>query len=131
MHGAQGLTADTCYTVATGEESRQLLYVALTRGRHANHLFLTTAGDGDPHSVITRDALLPPTAVDVLTRVLARDGAPISATSQARALADPAALLACAADRYYDALNAAAEDRLGRDARSRPSTPPPTRRCRV
>lgn len=116
VHGAQGLTADTCYTVATGEESRQLLYVALTRGRHANHLFLATAGDGDPHSVITRDALLPPTAVDVLTRVLARDGAPSSATSQARALADPAALLARAADRYYDALNTAAEDRLGREA---------------
>jgi DNA primase catalytic core len=116
VHGAQGLTADTCYTVATGEESRQLLYVALTRGRHANHLFLTTAGDGDPHSVITRDALLPPTAVDVLTRALARDGASTSATSQARALADPAALLAGAADRYYDALNTAAEDRLGRDA---------------
>ncbi|WP_166486729.1 MobF family relaxase [Blastococcus saxobsidens] len=113
VHGAQGLTADTCYTVATGEESRQLLYVALTRGRHANHLFLTTAGDGDPHSVITRDALLPPTAVDVLTRVLARDGAPTSATSQARGLTDPAALLACAADRYYDALNTAAEERLG------------------
>ena len=55
--------------------SRQLLYVALTRGRHANHLYLATAGDGDPHSVITRDALLPPTAVDLLTRVLARDGA--------------------------------------------------------
>ncbi|WP_324276968.1 ATP-dependent DNA helicase [Blastococcus brunescens] len=116
VHGAQGLTADTCYTVATGEESRQLLYVALTRGRHANHLFLTTAGDGDPHSVITRDALLPPTAVDVLTRVLARDGAPTSATSQARELTDPAALLACAADRYYDALNTAAEERLGLEA---------------
>ncbi|WP_231486620.1 MobF family relaxase [Candidatus Blastococcus massiliensis] len=116
VHGAQGLTADTCYTVATGEESRQLLYVALTRGRHANHLFLTTAGDGDPHSVITRDALLPPTAVDVLTRVLARDGAPTSATSQARELTDPAALLACAADRYYDSLNTAAKDRLGRKA---------------
>ena len=116
VHGAQGLTADTCYTVATGEESRQLFYVALTRGRHANHLFLTTAGDGDPHSVITRDALLPPTAVDVLTRVLARDGAPASATSQARALTDPAALLACAADRYYDALNTAAEDRLELEA---------------
>jgi DNA primase catalytic core len=116
VHGAQGLTADTCYTVATGEESRQLLYVALTRGRHANHLFLTTAGDGDPHSVITRHALLPPTAVDVLTRVLARDGAPTSATSQARALADPAPLLTCAADRYYDALNTAAEDRLGLEA---------------
>ena len=115
VHGAQGITADTCYTVATGEESRQLLYVAMTRGRHANHVHLTTAGDGDEHAVITRDALLPPTAVDILTRVLARDGAPVSAASQARALADPATRLAAAADRYYDSLNTAAVDYLKRE----------------
>jgi DNA primase catalytic core len=115
VHGAQGITADTCYTVATGEESRQLLYVAMTRGRHANHVHLTTAGDGDEHAVITRDALLPPTAVDILTRVLARDGAPVSAASQARALADPATRLVAAADRYYDSLNTAAVDYLKRE----------------
>ncbi len=115
VHGAQGITADTCYTVATGEESRQLLYVAMTRGRHANHVHLTTAGDGDEHAVITRDALLPPTAVEILTRVLARDGAPVSAASQARALADPATRLAAGADRYYDSLNAAAVDYLKRE----------------
>ena len=89
VHGAQGITADTCHTVATGEESRQLLYVAMTRGRSANHVYLTTAGDGDPHAVITRDALLPPTAVDILTRILARDDAPVSATSTAQDLTDP------------------------------------------
>ncbi|CAN5643179.1 hypothetical protein BH10ACT8_BH10ACT8_25590 [soil metagenome] len=114
VHGAQGITADTCHTVATGSESRQLLYVAMTRGRHANHVHLTTAGDGDSHAVITRDALLPPTAVDILTRVLARDGAPVSAASHARALADPATRLAAAADRYYDALTTAAVDYLTR-----------------
>ena len=59
VHAAQGVTADAGHTVATGQETRQLLYVALTRGRHANHLYLATAGDGDPHTVITRDALLP------------------------------------------------------------------------
>jgi DNA primase catalytic core len=126
VHGAQGITADTCYTVATGDESRQLLYVAMTRGRHANHVHLTTAGDGDPHAVITRDALLPPTAVDILTRVLARDGAPVSAASQARSLADPATRLAAGADRYYDSLNTAAVDYLkrehGDDAMSRIDT---------
>lgn len=63
IHGAQGVTAATCHTVATGEESRQLFYVAMTRGRGGNHIYLTTAGDGDPHAVITREALLPPTAV--------------------------------------------------------------------
>ena len=115
VHGAQGITADTCHTIATGQESRQPLYVALTRGRHANHLYLTTAGDGDEHAVITRDALLPPTAVDVLTRVLARDGAPVSAASHARSLADPATRLAAAADRYYDSVHTAAVDYLKRE----------------
>jgi hypothetical protein len=63
--------------------------VALTRGRSGNHLYLTVAGDGDPHTVITRDALLPPTAVDVLAGILARDGSAISATSTLRQNADP------------------------------------------
>ena len=115
VHGAQGITADTCHTIATGQESRQLLYVAITRGRHANHLYLTTAGDGDEHAVITRDALLPPTAVDILTRVLARDDAPVSAASHARSLADPATRLAAAADQYYDSLHTAAVDYLNRE----------------
>jgi DNA primase catalytic core len=114
VHGAQGITAQTCHTIATGQESRQLLYVAITRGRHANHLYLTTAGDGDEHAVTTRDALLPPTAVDILTRVLARDGAPVSAASHARSLADPATRLAACAGRYYDSLNTAAVDYLKR-----------------
>ncbi|WP_375502726.1 MobF family relaxase [uncultured Jatrophihabitans sp.] len=113
VHGAQGITADASYTVATGDESRQLLYVAMTRGRHSNHVFLTTAGDGDEHSVITRDALLPPTAVDILTRVLIRDGAPVSASSAQRAATDPATRLGVAADQYYDALGFAAADHLG------------------
>jgi len=113
VHGAQGVTADSCHTVATGQETRPLLYVAMTRGRHANHLYLSTAGDGDPHSVITRDALLPPTAVDLFTRVLARDGGAASASSQARALTEPADRLQAAADRYHDTLFAAAQDRLG------------------
>ncbi|SOC52913.1 DNA primase, catalytic core [Blastococcus aggregatus] len=116
VHGAQGVTADTCYAVATGSETRQLLYVALTRGRHANHVFLLTAGDGDPHSAITRDALLPPTAVDLLTRVLGRDGSQTSAASHSRALADPAARLSSSSDRYSHALSTAAEDRLGSSA---------------
>jgi len=113
VHGAQGVTADSCYAIATGTESRQLLYVALTRGRHANHVFLPVAGDGDPHGLVTRDALLPPTAVDVLSRVLARDDAPTSATSTAQELVDPATQLHDSASRYHHALTVAAEERLG------------------
>jgi len=113
VHAAQGATADTCHTVATGAEDRQLLYVAMTRGRAGNHLYLSTAGDGDEHSVLTPDALLPPTAVDLLTRILDRDGAQVSATTAQAQLADPAVRLGAAADRYHDSLHVAALAQLG------------------
>jgi len=113
VHGAQGSTADTCHTVAAGVEDRQLLYVAMTRGRTSNHLYLATAGDGDEHSVLTPDVLLPPTAVDLLTRIVDRDGAQVSASTAQRRLADPAVRLGAAADRYYDSLHVAALARLG------------------
>jgi len=113
VHAAQGATADTCHTVATGAEDRQLLYVAMTRGRTGNHLYLATAGDGDEHSVLTPDALLPPTAVDLLTRIIDRDGAHLSATTAQAQLADPAVRLGAAADRYHDSLHVAALTQLG------------------
>jgi len=113
VHAAQGVTADTCHTVATGSEDRQLLYVAMTRGRTSNHLYLATAGDGDEHSVLTPDVLLPPTAVDLLTRIIDRDGAQVSATTAQAQLADPAVRLGAAADRYHDSLHAAALAQLG------------------
>ncbi len=113
VHGAQGSTADTCHTVATGFEDRQLLYVAMTRGRTSNHLYLVTAGDGDEHSVLTPDVLLPPTAVDLLTRIVDRDGAQVSATTAQRRLADPAVRLRAAASSYHDSLHVAALARLG------------------
>jgi hypothetical protein len=50
---------------------------------------------------------------------LARDGAQVSATTAARQAADPAARLQAASDMYYDALGAAAENRLGVGARDR------------
>jgi len=116
VHGAQGVTADTSYTVIAGTESRQQLYVALTRGRHGNHAFVTVTGDGDTHSVITRDGVLPPTAVDILQRILARDAAPRSATTIAAQATDPAQQLAGEVDRYVHALATAAEDLLGPQA---------------
>ena len=113
IHAAQGVTADTCHTIATGDESRQLFYVAMTRGRGGNHVYLVTAGDGDPHAIITREALIPPTAVDVLTRILARDDAPVSATSTAAELLDENLTLHLASDLYFDALTTAAAATLG------------------
>ena len=59
VHGAQGVTTDTCHSVATGDESRQLFYVAMTRGRTGNDVYLVTAGNGDPHSVIKPETVRP------------------------------------------------------------------------
>jgi len=108
VHGAQGVTADTCHTVTTGDETRQQLYVALTRGRDANHLYLAVAMDGDEHSVITPGATHPQTAVNVLEQVLARDEAQVSATTARQQLADPHTTLAIADARYRDSLGHAA-----------------------
>jgi hypothetical protein len=115
VHAAQGSTAEVCHTVATGAESRQLLYVAMTRGKASNHLYLSTASDGNEHDVITPDALRPPTAVDLLARIVARDGSQISATTAQRDLAAPVQRLADTADRYHDSLGVAAETLLGPD----------------
>jgi DNA primase catalytic core len=108
VHGAQGVTADTAHTVTTGDESRQQLYVALTRGRDANHLYLVTAMDGDEHSVITPAATHPHTAANVLEQVLARDEAQTSATTAREQAGDIAAQLATADARYRDSLAFAA-----------------------
>jgi len=113
VHGAQGVTADTSYTVVAGTESRQQLYVALTRGRHTNHAFVTVTGDGDPHTAITRDGVLPRTAVEVLHRILARDDAPRSATRVAADQRDPALQLATEVGRYVHSLVTAAEEQIG------------------
>ena len=73
VHTAQGVTADTMHGVVTGVESRQQLYTMLTRGRTANHLYVSVVGDGDPHTVIQPDSLHPRTATELLEQILARD----------------------------------------------------------
>ncbi|WP_245550943.1 MobF family relaxase [Nocardia niigatensis] len=112
---AQGLTVDTCHGVLTGRETRNQAYVMLTRGRTGNYAYVATAGDGQDSSLYTWAAIHPPTAVDVLTGILGRDGSQRSATGQARADVDPRNRLSGAVDAYLDALGAIAEQRLGND----------------
>ncbi len=113
IHGAQGLTADTCHGLITGTESRQQAYTMLSRGRYTNHVWLQVTGDGDPHSRLNAEAQTPATATEILEAVLARDDSPISATSQLARAHDPGALLADAVDRYEDAIRAAAAEHAG------------------
>ena len=113
IDGAQGLTAGySCHVVGAEHITRQLLYVALTRGRVENHVYLSTAED-DPHRILAPKATHPDTAVDVLSKILARDGAQVSATTAQREAADPLLRIAAAADMYHDALGTAAENHLG------------------
>jgi conjugative relaxase-like TrwC/TraI family protein len=114
IHTAQGVSADTMYGLATGQESRQQLYTVLTRGRAANHLYLQVVGDGDPHSIIRPETVAPHTATEILQQILARDDAPTSATTLLRELSDPAARLFEAVQRYTDGLHVAAEHLVGR-----------------
>ncbi len=112
VHGAQGQTVDTSHADLTGTESRQLLYVALTRGRLENHLYLDlTVPGGD--AVMTIEGQRPSTAVEVLTRVIERDDSAVSATTARRQERDPVPLLRKACAEYLDALTVAGESILG------------------
>ncbi|WP_165700076.1 MobF family relaxase [Ornithinimicrobium ciconiae] len=115
VHGAQGVTADTIHGIVTGQESRQLLYTMLTRGRHENHVHVVSAADTDGHTLPLIETTSPATATETetLQGVLARDGAAVSATSEKARAADPTLLLHDATVRYEDALLAGAERLLG------------------
>jgi DNA primase catalytic core len=117
VHGAQGITTDTAHTVVIGDESRELFYVAMSRGRSANHVYVANAYDGDPHTLIHPEALLPATAVEVLAGILRRDHSPRSATTSMRELDAPATRLHDAVARYQDAIGFAAQ-RVGGEALS-------------
>jgi conjugative relaxase-like TrwC/TraI family protein len=113
IHGAQGVTADTMHGLLTGQESRPQLYTMLTRGRHANHLYLQVVGDGDPHTLIRPDTVSPRTPTEILQQILTRDEAPVSASTVLQEVNDPSAWLFQAVQCYTDGLHVAAEQLLG------------------
>ena len=116
VHTAQGVTADNMHGVVTGGESRQQLYTMLTRGRTANHIYVSVVGDGDRHTLIRPDTILPSTATELLEQILARDGSPRSASTLLEEQQDPAVRLGESVARYLDALHMAAEDVIGSSA---------------
>jgi len=83
VHRAQGRTVDTAHAFASPATTREVLYVALTRGSESNHLYVDTHYDPDPstgHDGLT----VIPSAVEVLSGVLHREGADVSATDMIR-----------------------------------------------
>ncbi|WP_051021554.1 MobF family relaxase [Nocardia araoensis] len=115
IDSAQGITADTCHVALIGGESRQQLYVAMTRGVHANHVYIPTALDGSEGSFWSESAVFPRTAVEGLVRILGRDGAQKSAHTQLRDALDPHTRIGRALDIYLDVIGVAAETTLGPD----------------
>jgi conjugative relaxase-like TrwC/TraI family protein len=94
-HRAQGVTTDVCLFVASGALTREVAYVAMSRGRLENHLFttaatvVTLAGDQTscdyPASATETPQELPPKSVTRLDRE-ARDRSPLDKTALARLL---------------------------------------------
>lgn len=91
-HRSQGITVDRAHVLAHAGMTRENLYVAMTRGRDANHVYvavdtLDTDCDGlpDPHAALD--------ARDILATILATTGAEQSATATIAAKQDEAASL--------------------------------------
>jgi len=115
VHAAQGSTADVVHGILTGHEDRQLLYTILTRGRAQNHLHLITeVADAEEEVLPGIHEQL--TAVDTLDRILVRDGAATSATTELAHATSPVTRLHEAAQRYADAVNIASQRLLREDA---------------
>ncbi|MBN3459738.1 relaxase domain-containing protein [Mycobacterium sp. DSM 3803] len=118
INAAQGLTAGTqkikgtCHIVGSDHLTRQQLYVAATRAKDENHIYFSTS-EADPHRILAPKATHPPTAVDILTTILRRDGRQVSATTAAQAELDPFTRLHRAASMYADSLTLAAERLAG------------------
>ncbi|HEV7949449.1 MAG TPA: MobF family relaxase, partial [Glaciihabitans sp.] len=109
IHRAQGMTADTAHVLADSSTSRELAYVGLTRGRHANQLYVETA-DAQPVS-------------DVLKQIADNSAGMLSATETIRAEQARVDDLTGLIDQYRDVHERAdelrfqiiAENTLGKD----------------
>ncbi|MCU4183842.1 relaxase domain-containing protein [Acidiferrimicrobium sp. IK] len=88
-HRAQGRTVDTAHAIISPTTTREVLYVAASRGRAGNWLYVDTAYDPDPPT--SHDGVAEPqTAHEVLAGVLANEGVEQSATDTIRSSWDAA-----------------------------------------
>ncbi len=115
-HRAQGITVDRAHVLAHAGMTQENLYVAMTRGREANHAYVAVDSLGtdcdtlpDPHAALDARA--------VLATILATSGAEQSATATIAAKQDKAASLhrlqPIRRSLYADAAQARWTSRLG------------------
>ena len=73
-HRGQGRTVDTAHAMVSPTTTREVLYVAATRGRESNQLHVDTSYEPEPQT--SHDGMTAPqTAGEVLAAVLANEGA--------------------------------------------------------
>lgn len=87
VHRTQGASVDTAHALVDPEaSSRELFYVAMTRGKHRNHAYVIVP---DPHEIEPHlDQPEPLTLRDRLAKVLARSDAELSATETLKLVVD-------------------------------------------
>ncbi|WP_308121799.1 ATP-dependent DNA helicase [Actinotalea ferrariae] len=86
-HRAQGITTTTAHVLAHAGMTRENLYVAMTRGRAANHLYVAIDAI-DPDCDALPDVHAPTDAHQLLTDILTTPGAQQSATATIAARQD-------------------------------------------
>ena len=109
-HRAQGRTLDTAHAVIWPTTTREVLYVAATRGRRGNHIYVDTHYDPDSQTGHDR-ATEAQTVREVLGAVLANEGADVSAHEAIRRAHDQAESVATVAAEYQTIGAAAEADR--------------------
>lgn len=110
-HRTQGITTDTAHILADATTTRENLYVAMTRGREANLVYVATdrpdGTHGGPHPADNPDA----TARTVLYGVLQHVGAELSAHETITAEQEAWGSVAQLAAEYETIAQAAQDDR--------------------
>lgn len=108
VHAAQGLTVDTCHTVATAATGVEALYVGMTRGRDTNTAYVVTRAvpitpDGAPTGQAIKAVHRSPQAVlagtfDTADPLLSALAEATASATEAESVRTPAELFADAAE---------------------------------
>ena len=93
IHRAQGLTVEHAHVLTSPGMTREALYVGMTRGRSSNHAYVCTDAV-DPMCDQLPDPGTVTSGPQVLQRILATDGAELSATQTLRHRQEAATSLA-------------------------------------
>lgn len=119
-HRAQGMTVDAAHVVVSATTTRESLYVAMTRGRDANHVYVGL-DSGHEHDDVNPDSTARQGSADLLERgrdvlagVLATSGAEMSATQTVKAEQNKYATIGQLATEYETIATAAQRDRWTR-----------------